>query len=245
MLGRALRSIIVALSFVGAAAQAETLPLAENLIDLRSQQGEQLLLESDALEAYVPLSVNFLTQKNQAFCGVASIVMVLNALQVPAPTTPEYEPYRTFTQDNFLDERTEAVLPREVLMKQGMTLDEIGRLLALHPVEAEVHHATDSGLEAFRTSAREHLGREDRAVIVNYLRKAIGQERGGHISPLAAYDAETDRFLILDVARYKYPPVWVKADELFTAMNTTDADNQNKTRGFVLVRRVGATSSAH
>ena len=46
---------------------------------------------------------------------------------------------------------------------------------------------------------------------MNYLRKAIGQERGGHISPLAAYDAKSDRFLILDVARYKYPPVWVKA----------------------------------
>jgi Phytochelatin synthase len=36
--------------------------------------------------------------------------------------------------------------------------------------------------------------------------RAIGQEQGGHISPLAAYDAETDRFLILDVSRYKYPP---------------------------------------
>jgi hypothetical protein len=34
-------------------------------------------------------------------------------------------------------------------------------------------------------------------VIVNYLRMALGQERGGHISPLAAYDAETDRFLAL------------------------------------------------
>src|SRR3954467_5927299 len=49
-----------------------------------------------------------------------------------------------------LDERrtlfrmVEAVLPREVLAKQGMTLDQIGQLLALHPVEAEVHHAGDS-----------------------------------------------------------------------------------------------------
>ena len=238
------KCIIVALSLLCATAHAETLAVPENLVDLRSEQGEQLLLESDAREAYVPLSINFLTQKNQAFCGVASIVMVLNALEVPAPTTPEYEPYRTFTQDNFLDERTEAVLPREVLMKQGMTLDEIGRLLALHPVEAEVHHAADSSLEGFRSAALEHLGREDRAVIVNYLRKAIGQERGGHISPLAAYDAETDQFLILDVARYKYPPVWVGADELFAAMNTTDADNQNKTRGYVLVRKAGSTPAA-
>ncbi len=77
-------------------------------------------------------------------------------------------------------------------------------------------------------------------MIVNYLRKAIGQERGGHISPLAAYDAEMDRFLILDVSRYKYPPVWVRASELFAAMDTTDADNQNRTRGFVLVKKAGA-----
>ena len=74
-------------------------------------------------------------------------------------------------------------------------------------------------------------------MIENYLRKAIGQERGGHISPLAAYDAETDRFLILHVARYKYPPVWVTATDLFNAMNTTDSDNENKTRGFVLVSK--------
>ena len=72
--------------------------------------------------------------------------------------------------------------------------------------------------------------------MVNYLRKAIGQESGGHISRLAAYDAETDRFLILDVSRYKYPPVWVGAADLFKAMNTIDKDNQNKTRGYVLIR---------
>ena len=62
-------------------------------------------------------------------------------------------------------------------------------------------------------------------------------EKGGHISPLAAFDAESDRFLILDVARYKYPPVWVKTVELFAAMNTTDSDNENKTRGYVLVAK--------
>jgi hypothetical protein len=38
----------------------------------------------------------------------------------------------------------------------------------------------------------------------------------------------------LDVASYKYPPVWVKADELWQSMNTIDNDG-GKTRGFVLV----------
>ena len=82
-------------------------------------------------------------------------------------------------------------------------------------------------------------------MIVNYLRKAIGQQTGGHISPLAAYDAKVDRFLILDVARYKYPPVWVKTSDLFDAMNTTDAANDNKTRGYVLGRQNRRYNARH
>jgi hypothetical protein len=205
------------------------------LTDLSSEQGEKYFFESGGLQSYFAVADNFVTQKTQAYCGVASIVMVLNALHTPAPTTPEYQPYHTFTQDNLLDEHTDTILPREVLARQGMTLDQLGALLGLHPAAIEVHHAEDGGLEAFRSSARDYLAAKDHFVIVNYLRKSIGQERGGHISPLAAYDAKSDRFLILDVARYKYPPVWVKTADMFAAMNTPDAVNDNKTRGFVLV----------
>jgi hypothetical protein len=224
-------------------AHAETLPLPAGLTDLNSEQGEKYLLESHALKAYFPISSNFVTQKTQAYCGVASIVMVLNALGAPAPTTPEYMPYHTFTQDNLLNEETDAVLPRDVLARQGMTLDQLGGLLTLHhPVAIEVRHAADGGLDAFRAAARDYLGQKDRFVIVNYLRMTIGQEVGGHISPLAAYDSEADRFLILDVARYKYPPVWVKASDLFDAMNTPDPSNGGKTRGYVLIARSEAAA---
>ena len=72
------------------------------------------------------------------------------------------------------------------------------------------------------------------------MRTALGQEKYGHISPLAAYDAKADRFLILDVARYKYPPVWVKTSDLFDAMNTPDPSNGGKTRGYVVVAKSGA-----
>ena len=225
-----------------AAARAETLPLPGNLTDLSSDEGEKFFLESGALAAYFPIADNFVTQKTQAYCGVASIVMVLNALHAPAPTTPEYQPYHIFTQDNVLDEHTDAILPQEILARQGMTLDQLGGLLALHPVAVEVHHAADGDLDAFRAAARDYLAAKDHFVIVNYLRKAIGQQTGGHISPLAAYDAKVDRFLILDVARYKYPPVWVKASDLFDAMNTTDAVNDNKTRGYVLVAKTGTVT---
>ena len=88
MLRYVVLAAIVALGLSPAGALAQTLPLTDNLIDLRSDQGEDLLRESDASEAFVPLSVNFVTQTNQAFCGVASIVMVLNAMKLPAPAVP-------------------------------------------------------------------------------------------------------------------------------------------------------------
>jgi hypothetical protein len=233
---------LLAPGLLASAARAETLPLPGNLTDLNSADGEKYFLESGAFATYFSIADNFVTQKTQAYCGVASIVMVLNAAGAPAPSTPEYQPYHVFTQDNLLDERTEPVLPQAVLARQGMTLDQLGGLLALHPVTIEVRHAADGGLDAFRAAARDYLAAKNHFVIVNYLRKAIGQQTGGHISPLAAYDAKEDRFLILDVARYKYPPVWVKASDLFDAMNTTDASNDDKTRGYVLIAKSATTA---
>ena len=230
-----LKIALLSLCLTTGSAAAETLPLPDDLINLNSDRGARLLIESEAMEAYWPLSIQFVTQKNQAYCGVASLVMVLNALGVPAPVAPEFEPFRTFTQDNVLNERTEKIRPQQILAKRGMTLDQFGEILGTYPVKADVRHAADSSLDEFRTSATQYLDAPDRQVIVNYLRDAIGQQRGGHFSPLAAYDADSDRFLLLDVSRYKYPPIWVEADALFAAMNTPDSDNDNKTRGFVLV----------
>ena len=85
---------------------------------------------------------------------------------------PEYDPYHTFTQDNLLTDQTDQILPREVLAKQGMTLDQLGAILGAQPVAVEVHHAADSSVDAFRASARDYLGQDGQFVIINYLRKA-------------------------------------------------------------------------
>ena len=237
MIIRRLGIAVVAFGLAVAGALAQTLPLPENLVGASSDAGEALLVGAEAREAYFPLADNFVTQKTQSFCGVASMTMVFNAMALPAPAVPEYEPFKTFTQDNVLDDATEAVIPKATILKQGMTLDQLGAAIATKPVEASVRHAADSSLDIFRSEARDYLAQKGHFVIVNYLRKAMGQRTGGHISPLAAYDAEADRFLILDVARYKYPPVWVTAADLYAAMNTPDADNDNKTRGYVLIAK--------
>ena len=215
-----LRWISLTLMLAAGAARADSLPLPSNVVDFNSPEGEHYLIEAEANADYFRLASQFVTQKTQAYCGVASLAMVLNAIGVAAPDTPEYQPYKYFTQDNVLNDETDAILPREVLARQGTTLDQLGALVGYRGLASEVHHAGDETLDAFRTHAREALAAGQRYVIVNYLRKALGQEIGGHISPLAAYDAKQDRFLILDVARYKYPPVWVSAADLYAAMNT-------------------------
>ncbi len=230
-----LQALVVGFCLARGGLFAQTLPLPQNLINFNSAEGEKLLIGSPALQDYFPLSIQFVTQKNQAYCGVASSVMVLNALGIPAPEAPEYGTYHLFTQDNFFNAQTQNVVTAEVVAQKGMTLDQLGKLLESYSVKAEVHHAGDLTLDQFRTMVVKNLEEPGNFVLVNYLRKALGQETGGHISPLAAYNKETDRFLILDVSRYKYPPVWVKASELWQAMATVDSDS-GKTRGFVLVQ---------
>ena len=185
-----MRLLFASFSLFVTGAAAQTLPLPGNLIDLRSQQGEQFLLESKAHEAFLPISSAFVTQKNQAYCGVASMVMALNAIQAPAPSSPEYEPYHTFTQDNLLDDRTEAILPSAVLARRGTTLDELGQLLSMHPVKVEVHHATADGLDEFRKSASEYLSNEEPFRACELSPQVAGAGSGGSYFPFGSLRRE-------------------------------------------------------
>ncbi len=212
---------------------AQTLPLPEQLIDLNSPTGQDLLHASEAQADFVPLMSQFVTQENQAFCGIASTVMVLNSIGVDAPNAPEWD-RKYFTQENVLNAETEAVIPRETIARQGLTLEELSNILASYPVQVERHHGSDVSLEQFRQLVATNLAEPNNFMLINYLRRSIGQERGGHISPLAAYDAQTDRVLILDVSRYKYPSVWVEVETLWNAINTVDSVS-GLTRGVVTI----------
>lgn len=218
-------------------AHAETLPMPAGVIAFDTPEGEALLLGAEAYNDYFPLSMHFTTQVNPAYCGPASIAMVLNALDVPRPASDMTLGLGLFDQENIFTPATEAVKPAAAIMRSGMTLDEFGGVLAAHGLDVDIRHAANSTVDDFRSAAVSALADDDHFILVNYLRKAIGQKEGGHISPLAAYDADTDRFLILDVSRYKYPPAWVTAPALFDAMNTPDSDNDNRTRGYVVVSR--------
>lgn len=228
---------VAALLISTAIAGADTLPLPDSVVSFDSPAGQALLLGAEARQDYFQLSIHFVNQVNPAYCGPASMSMVLNAIGLPRPPSQMTLGLGLFDQENLFTPETEAVKPRANILRAGMTLDEFGGMLAAHDLTVSVHHAEDSSLDEFRALASGTLTDDDHFVVVNYLRKALGQEAGGHISPLAAYDADTDRFLIMDVTRYKYPPIWVDAETLFDAMNTPDSDNDNRSRGYVIVSR--------
>ncbi len=229
-------ALLLGLFVAPAPLTAQTLPLDEGLTSLNSPAGQQLLQESESLIDYIPLASQFVTQQNQAFCGIASTVMVLNALGIPAPEAPAWD-RQYFTQENLFNEATEAVIARSLIERQGLTLAELAAIIGSYAVEVEVLYGGEVTLAEFREAVATNLAEGDNFVVVNYLRRAIAQETGGHISPIAAYDAETDQFLILDVSRYKYPPVWVGAEALWAATNTVDSVS-DRTRGIVLVSAV-------
>jgi hypothetical protein len=223
--------VLAAWTAWGAVAHAQHMNLPPSLVALESPEGQRMLIESDAHQDFFALASHHETQRNGGYCAAASAVMVLNALQVPAPKATAWDAH-VFTQDNLFNDKARTVIQPDYV--GGMTLQQLADVIASHPATVKVVYASDSSLEEFRALVSKNLATPDDYVIVNYERSQVGQELMGHVSPIGAYDAKVDRFLVMDVARYKYPPVWVDAASLFRAMNTGDIVS-GKTRGFLLV----------
>jgi hypothetical protein len=228
-------------------------PLPSRLVSLLAPEGQARLRACDRCASYPWLAASFDTQMTQAFCGVASSVMVLNASAAAKPLSAPYEPYRYFTQCNIFNERARARLDLDAIADEGLTLAQAQWLLnaqdgvratCFHagapepgaPVEGAPACAAADDVAQFREAARAALGARDRFVLINFSRGMMSDDgrSGGHFSPLAAYHATTDSFLIMDVARYKYPPFWVDADLLWRAMATTDAVSE-RPRGYIVI----------
>lgn len=212
-------------------------PTPAPLISLSAAAGQALLVQPSTLRAdYAPLAQWFETQANLAYCGVASSVMVLNSLALPAPVAAGYGAYRFWTQTNLFAAAASArfVQPERVA-RQGMDLEQLDGLLGSQGLRVQRFHGDGLSLAQLRLLLRRNLADPADRILVNYDRRALGQAGGGHISPLAAFDPRSDRVLILDVARYRYPAVWVAAPDLWRAMRSIDASS-GRSRGLLLIQ---------
>lgn len=204
----------------------DVLPLPDTLVALESSAGRERLAESAYIADYRRLTANFVPQSRRAYCGVASSVVTLNALR---------NPRQPLNQATFFNDSARKIKHPLHVSLSGMSLRQLGDLLRAHGAEVSIVYASDTDIDTFRSIARKNLMTGGDFVLVNYQRAELGQVEMGHISPLAAYHAATDSFLVLDVAAYKYPSVWVSADALWSAMSAPVGDSP-QTRGFIVVR---------
>jgi len=194
------------------------------LIAITTPEGKQLLSEVATVD-HGPLQRWFERQEKLTFCSVASSCIAMNALLGRD----------ALDQDKFFSKPTiAAIRGQRDVETNGMTLAQLGSVLLEYRVAVVMRHAEDETLEEFRNYSVANLRRPNDFMIVNYRREVLGQNRGGHFSPLAAWHERSDRFLVLDTADYKYPPVWVPAATLFAAMADVDATS-GRSRGYLAV----------
>ena len=241
-------------------------PLNPPAIAFSSQGGRRLFAEALAggtAEAFFPLVEQFRTQDEPAFCGLASLAMVLNALSID-PRRAWKGPWRYYSEA-LLDccRDLERVKEEGIVLAQAACLARCNgagvSLVQPPPVEegeggggGEGAPAVDAARAAFRAAVEASCAGRPGAgfLIASYSRAAVGQTGDGHFSPIAAFHAggggaaagggagggggggpeeeggpgpEPARVLVLDTARFKYPPHWLPLDSLFAAMRPPDA----------------------
>lgn len=209
-------------------------PLPEHNIAFSSAEGralfQQALVDGTA-QNFFALSEQFHTQADPAFCGLASLVVVLNALGID-PQRTWRGPWRWFSE-----ELLDCCIPLDRVRETGISIGQLACLARCNGAQAAVHRPTTDSLENFREAVIQSCRSTGGPfVIASYARDALGQTGSGHFSPLAAYDGAHDRVLILDVARFKYPPHWVPLAELYAAMLPLDPTTQ-QSRGWVILDR--------
>jgi len=165
---------------------------------------------------------------------VATSVMALNALSIRRPESSLYPDFPFFSQQDFFRAIDPQVANAAKVSREGMTLDQLSAALGTFPVDVKKFHASDLTLDQFRNLVRDTTARHDRFALLNFRRVEIGETGGGHWSPLAAYDTASDSALLLDVARYKYPAVWVPVAQLYAAAQAVDSVS-GLSRGLVIV----------
>ncbi len=217
-------------------------PLPATLLALDSPEGRALFAEALAagtLESYFPLAEQFQTQAEPSFCGLTSLVVVLNSLAVD-PGRLWKGPWRWFGE-----EMLDCCVPLDQVRARGLTLDELACLARCNGADATARRPTHDGGDVAALRAAVVASATNKAaprVVVSYARTALEQTGEGHFSPIGGYHPGRDLALLLDVARFKYPPHWVSVAALHEATATIDPAT-GRSRGWVLLAAAHRSTS--
>ncbi|KAH8850267.1 Glutathione gamma-glutamylcysteinyltransferase 3 [Schistosoma japonicum] len=215
-------------------------PLPRHCIPFSSPEGKRIFREallSGHMETYFCLASQFCTQEEPSYCGLASLVMVLNALGID-PGRVWKSPWRWYHESMLT-----CCLPQDVLTK-GITLDDFVRIARCYGLDVDLHRiSSDTSLSHFRDIVMKMTSGSSKGyLVVCYSRSALGQTGTGHFAPVGGYHPERELVFLFDTARFKYPPHWVSLTKLWISMNQVDSDTQLP-RGFVVLRKAAVPIS--
>ena len=207
-------------------------PLPATCVPFSSDAGRAIFqeaLDAGTLASYFVLAEQFHTQADPAFCGLGTLVVVLNALAIdPGPGRPWKGPWRWFSEEHL-----DCCRPLSEVQRTGLTMPQLACLARCNGARVEVRHGESVTLEMFRQVLRETACTSGEPhLVVSYDRGSLGQTGSGHFSPVGGYHEGRDLVLILDVARFKYPPHWVPLPDLHRAMQPRDPET-GRSRGFL------------
>ncbi|NVO08208.1 MAG: phytochelatin synthase [Rhodoferax sp.] len=253
-------AFLLSIALLGSAAGADTADAPPSaLLVFASDEGLLRLARSTAKADFAALANQFEAQSNAAFCGPTTAAIVLNAVRGRSADLPrdqrrlraddlKYIPgglalsLPRYTQDNVIEKgsKTRAQVLGQPVQVNGKTLQDFGyqtrqldALLRAHGLATRLVIADDSKADdALRADLVNNLATPGDYAIVTYKRSAVGQQGGGHISPLGAYDAASDSFLVLDVNPTSAGWVWMPTALLLQGMRSFDT---LENRGYILV----------
>lgn len=209
------------------------------VVDLNTKDGQKTLIEAlqladgrDKLTPFLSMSTQLVTQESPYTCGAASMVTVLNSLEV-VPDSKAFpslcsSPWN-WTTETGLENKEETARPG------GRSLLQASAFLGEQGVTVSMNYAVDGEIEEFRKVLKREVSVDNGSrVIVNYNRQYLQQAGSGHFSPIGAYNESKDMALILDVARFKFNPQWVRVELLWAAMNDKDGGEH---RGYLAAEK--------
>ncbi|KAK3096437.1 hypothetical protein FSP39_000108, partial [Pinctada imbricata] len=214
-------------------------PLPSSCIDFSSPEGKNIFqeaLDAGNMECYFRLAAQFRTQDEPAFCGLTTLVMTLNSLEID-PGQVWKGPWRWY-HETMLD----CCIPIKDVEVDGISFDDFICLAKCNYLHVDATRPTDAvSLEDFRRCIKRHAKKSDVFVILSYSRKVLNQTGDGHFSPMGGYHEDKDLVLILDTARFKYPPHWVPVPLIWEAMKALDV-SVGKPRGYMIMSRYEGSS---
>jgi hypothetical protein len=236
------------------------------LVNWNSQEGKKRLMRSQFNTDFFQLAHHYQPQANPLYCGIASSVMVLNALRINTGEIPSQKslevkkpevwggdriPYKSYSQSTLLNKETDQVKAKTLIeltnitpdnthdAKQfdpGLTLAQLKGVLTAYQTNITLYYASNdltSNIKLFRKQIKRILSDDSNFILSNYKSNLVGQSGGGHISPLAAYDEESDSVLVLDVSGHLNPWLWIPVKDLYLSMHTKDGDHY---RGYLIIQ---------